>query len=109
MKTCSQYSAGNFQPTCILCDQCDSDDNLHQARTFTLDQRIREAANLLSDAKLPAKLSEGDLVAIEACYHKTCLTLLGNWVRAFNASQSKVDSEDNMIFGVVLDEITSYI
>lgn len=63
----------------------------------------------MSDAKLLAKLSEGDLVAIEARYHKACLTSLGNRVRAFNASQSKVDSEDDIIFGVVLDEIASYI
>ena len=109
LQTRSQYSAQNFQPTCILCDQCDTEENLHQARTFTLDQRIRKAANLLSDAKLLAKLSEGDLVAIEARYHKACLTALGNRVRAFNASQSKVDSEDDIIVGVVLDEIASYI
>jgi hypothetical protein len=74
-----------------------------------LDQRIRKAANPLSDAKLLAKFSEGDLAAIEARYHKACLTALGNCVRAFNASQSKVDSEDDIIVGVVLDEIASYI
>ena len=36
--------------------------------------------------KLLARLSEGDLVAIEARYHKNCLNSLGNRVRAIKSS-----------------------
>ena len=41
--------------------------------TLKLDKRVRDAATKLLDEKLIARLSEGDLVATEACYHKTCL------------------------------------
>ena len=109
LKTRSQYTADNFQPTCILCDEHDSDKNLHHARTLGLDKRIRDAAILLSDDKLLARLSEGDLVAIEARYHKNCLTILGNRVRAIKSSKPAADVEYEIIYGVVLAEIVSYI
>ena len=41
------------------------------------------------DEELLAKLSEGDLVATEACYHSTCLTTLYNKVHAINSSKSE--------------------
>lgn len=37
------------------------------------DRRIRAAATELCDGKLLAKLSQGDMVAIEAHYHKAVL------------------------------------
>ncbi len=79
------------------------------ARTLGLDKRIRDAAILLSDDKLLARLSEGDLVAIEARYHKNCLTSLGNRVRAIKSSRPASGVEDKIIYGVVLAEIISYI
>ena len=39
-------------------------------RTFDFDQRVHEGDLLLSDEKLIAKLSEGDMHAIEAKYKK---------------------------------------
>jgi hypothetical protein len=47
-----------------------------------VDARVREYATALQDQKLLAKLSEGDLVAIEAKYHPACLVLLYNRARA---------------------------
>ena len=68
--TRSRFSAEKLRPCCFF---------------FKKDGRVRDAALLLSDEKLLAKLSEGDLVAIEAKYHKSCLASLYNRVR--NASE----------------------
>ena len=78
VKTRSKFSAKNFVPTCFLCDAPDLDCNLTNARTLGLSQRVQEAAAFLCDEKLLAKLSEGDMVAKEARYHKSCLTSLYN-------------------------------
>ena len=38
-----------------------------------LDNRTRQIAHELADTKLMAKLSEGDMVATKAKYHRKCL------------------------------------
>ena len=71
-KTRSHFKTFN---KCFPCSAI-SKESLHQVQTFKLDQRVRIAAERLMDEELLAKLSEGDLVATEACYHSTCLTTL---------------------------------
>ncbi|MGE5862424.1 MAG: hypothetical protein ACM31H_01515, partial [Nitrososphaerales archaeon] len=48
-------------------------DRLWQVRTFSVDARIRQCAAVLQDFSLLAKLSKGDMIAIEAHYHCRCL------------------------------------
>ena len=60
----------------------DSSRNLHSALTFEVDKKVRESATLLNDSKLIAKLSSGDLIAIEAKYHSKCLVRLYNRTRS---------------------------
>ena len=61
--TWSSFSSPNFHSICIFCDK--SDGYLRIARTFDIDRRVRESALLVSDETLIAKLSEGDMHAIE--------------------------------------------
>ena len=70
-QTRSSFSSPNFQSSCIFCDK--SDGYLRQARSYDIDARVRKGATLLCDEKLLAKLSEGDMPAIEAKYHASCL------------------------------------
>ena len=107
--TRARYSAENFCPTCFFCDQKDLDDNLTKAQTLGLDKRVRDAAVSLRDEKLLARLSEGDLIAVEAVYHKTCLAALYNRVRNLNGSTSGEESEQSIIEGVALAEVLEYI
>ena len=44
------------------------------ATTSKLDSNVRKTVIQLGDSKLLAKLSEGDMIAIDARYHKQCLT-----------------------------------
>ena len=84
--TRARYSAKNFQPKCFFCDREDSIENLTQAQTFELDRKVRNAASQLCDEKLLARLSEGDMIAVEALYHKTCLSALYNRLRELRSS-----------------------
>ncbi len=73
-----------------------------------MDRRVRDAATRLYDEKLIAKLSEGDLVATEARYHKSCLIALYN--RLLTAcSKSPADFEDEILYGIVITEVVDYI
>ena len=74
-----------------------------------LDKRVRDAATKLLDEKLIARLSEGDLVATEACYHKTCLAALCNRVRVLNGEQTSKEKGDEILEGMVLAEVVAYI
>ena len=58
-----------------------STDLLHHASTFTLDARVRKCALQLQDESLLAKLSTGDISALEAKYHVRCIVPLYNRVR----------------------------
>ncbi|KAH3800333.1 hypothetical protein DPMN_153966 [Dreissena polymorpha] len=61
---------------CIFCNEPAGLDGLHRASTFELDFNVRNYAIELQDTQLLAKLSVGDMVAIEAQYHKKCLSAL---------------------------------
>ena len=56
----------NFQTLCFFCDDYDSSSNLHCASTLNVDKKVRDCAVLLNDRKRIAKLSAGDLIAMEA-------------------------------------------
>ena len=69
--TRSSFSSPNFQSAFIFCGK--SDGYLRIARTFHIDRRIPKGAFLLSDEELIAKLTEGDIHAIEAKCNTNCL------------------------------------
>ena len=80
----------NPQSQCFFCDEYDSPSNLNSASTLDVDENVRECAALLNERKLIAKLSVGDLIAIEAKYHVKCLVGLYNQARPFKQQPSKL-------------------
>ena len=73
------------------------------------DRRIRATATTLRDEKLLAKLSQGDMVVIEARYHKACLTKLCNCLRDTKSNESPEDKEYSLIYRIALSEVINYI
>ena len=43
---------------------------LRKASTLGLDKKVRDCAQMLGDKRLLRKLSSGDMVAIDAVYHR---------------------------------------
>ena len=60
------------QESCIFCSEVSG--TLHNCATMTLDHAIRKMATELQDTSLLARISGGDLIAIEAKYHFNCLS-----------------------------------
>jgi len=77
---------------CFFCDEADTSSNLHKAETFQVDKKVRDCAVLLNDGQLIAKLSAGDMVALEAKYHTKCLVSLYNQARDQMRSATLNDS-----------------
>jgi hypothetical protein len=51
---------------------------------MSLDQELRRMAIEMQDTSLISRISGGDLVAIEARYHRNCLTAYKNRYRSAN-------------------------
>ncbi len=67
-RSSAQSSADMEQ--CLFCGKpAKASESLHHASTFGLDARVRQCALQLQDQSLLAKLSVGDLIALEAKYH----------------------------------------
>ena len=77
--------------------------------TFQVDQHVRKSAELTGDSLLSAKLSLGDMVALEAKYHTKCLLALYNRARKVQVEQQGAYSEDDEISGIVFAEVVMYI
>ena len=77
VKTRRLSSAKEAVPTknCFFCEEDDSKDDLHAVETLELDEMVRESTDKLQDETLIRKLSAGDMVALECCYHLRCLVL----------------------------------
>ena len=103
-------SAECSKKTCFFCDQPENKESLHNVSTFGLDSRIRQIVLELQDEKLLAKLSSGDMVALEASYHKSCLTALYNKARSESSIlYPKKNSVESEAHGIVLAELVSYM
>lgn len=88
---------------CFFCEKSDDATNLHAASMLEVDQKVRECAFLLQDSRLIAKLSAGDLIAIDAKYHAKCLVSLYNRARKLKSSTSK--SNELQMTTTDLDEL----
>ncbi len=108
--TRSSYKSKNFQDKlCFFCELDDTNESLHLATTFQLNSNVKKAAIELQDTKLIAKLSEGDMVAIEAKYHRSCLVALYNRQRRIHRKLDQPDDDKSLIHGIVLSQIIEYI
>ena len=69
-----------------------------------MDKKVREAAAELLDERLIVKLSEGDLVATESKYHKTCLAEFYNKERTFASKACQLQSRKNQLLRASLSQ-----
>ena len=95
-------------PVCFFCSKPETNEKLHEVSTFQVDFRVRKCAHELQDEDLLAKLSAGDLIALEAKYHTRCLTNLYNRARGM-VPQEPGTSSDQTCKGIALAELISYI
>lgn len=66
-----------------MCLFCGETGDLHEVMTLEVDEKVRKMATDLQDSALLKHLAGGDMIAIEAKYHKKCMTNLTNHHRAF--------------------------
>ena len=93
---------------CFFCSNGSDEGHLHEVCTFQLDYRVRKCAHDLQDDELLAKLSAGDLIALEAKYHAKCLAGLYNKCRSLN-NQPHTSSSETTCHGTALAKLISYI
>ena len=107
----SSSSRGETESTtsvCFFCDKGDEDERLRNASTANIDATVRECATQLRDTKLLARLSSGDMVAIDAVYHLSCMVKLRNRLRQQNIAKQK-EQRDASVDALVFAELVGYI
>lgn len=98
----------DIKTVCIFCEDATSH-KLHAFTTFSAEQSLREMATMMQDTKLLAKMSGGDLVALEAKYHLTCLTKYRNSYRSYNRRSTQTTSEQDRVNARAFVELVSHI
>ena len=69
-----------FVPGCSI--ETTDEEQLHEVMSKELDERFRSYATIMNDSELLTKLVAGDLIALEAKYHSTCVLAYRNRVRS---------------------------
>jgi len=96
-------------PVCFFCDNMVEQD-YHKVATKNLDTNIRTMATELNDTLLLAKLSSGDMIAMDAIYHKHCLTSFYTRYRSSMRQKKAITGETKLSFeSIALAELISYI
>ena len=96
----------------LFCGGTDNTENLHCPEHLEVNEKVKECAYLLNDNKLIAKLSAGDMIAIEARYHARCLVSLYNRARPFRKKQVPKPDHDQPLLDLeelAFAELISYI
>ena len=70
---------------------------------------MRVCATLLGDAELLSRLSDGDMIALEAQYHPRCLIKLYNRTRKAQSTGSQDTNQERTMSAVVFAELVLYI
>ncbi len=82
----------------------------HKAATKNIDDNVHKMATELRDTQLLAKLSSGDMVAIDAVYHKHCLTNLFTRYRSSTRQKQSIVGDDKLSYeAIAFAELVSYI
>ena len=102
-------SAHNIVDKCFICDEKDGNETLHECRTLYLDARVRKIALEMQITKLISKLSEGDMVATEAKYHRNCSLKLYNNYRNLNKEKFTNQYKEEFIVGLALSKVIYFI
>lgn len=98
------------EPRCFFCNEVAGSLTLHKASTLEMDRNVRRSATLLHRTDLLAKLSAGDMVAIDAMYHAKCLSALYNDVRTKESkSKSKEEKSYSSLHGLAFASLVSYL
>lgn len=91
---------------CIFCGEADTKKKLRKAATLGLDKKVKECAKILDDKNPLAKLAGGDMIAIDAVYHCSCLTKLyrrAETVGCYVSDTSEVQVIKAHVFNELLD------
>ena len=69
----------NKQCLCYICEEVITENHVaHDASTWTVNATLTSMAMATGNTKLLAKLSDGDMHAQDARYHKSCMTIMYN-------------------------------
>ena len=91
-KTRSSLNVSDSKNSCIFCDVGAGTKKLVCVATLEIGPHIYAHAKELNDRKLLAKLTNTDLVAIEAKYHKSCYRQFLNRYRSYKPSKNAESS-----------------
>ena len=80
---------------------------LHLVTTLSVDCRVRKIATETNDTTVLAKLSQGDMIVIEAHYHTKCLISYHNKSRTKNEEHQR--NPNAVLYGVALAEIVAFV
>ncbi|KAG0717679.1 hypothetical protein GWK47_053917 [Chionoecetes opilio] len=93
------------EPICFFCNKPAGTADLHEAAAKEIDKNVRRCATELGDTKLLAKLSAGDMIAIEAKYHRNCLRALYNKIRP----AALKDEDADRLHGIAFAELVVFM
>ena len=93
--------------SCFFCGESGTE-TLHGVATYQVDTRVRKCAAQVGDNELLARLSMGDMVALEAKYHYKCLLALYYRAKTTVEAEPKTDHEVVMS-RIALAELVLYI
>ena len=80
---------------------------LHSVTTFSVDRRVRKIATETNDTTILAKLSQGDMIAIEAHYHTECPISYCN--KSLTKNEENQRDPNAVLYGVALAEIVAFV
>ena len=80
---------------------------LHSVTTFSVDRRVRKIATETNDITILAKLSQGDMIAIEAHYHPKCPISYYN--KSLTENEENQCDPNAVFYGVALAEIVAFV
>ena len=93
---------------CFLCGEYESKDfssGFFRVATFEVDRKVRECAHIIGDEVLLRKIYNGDLIALDAHYHRLCLVKLYKKAKLLKNEDSDEAVQESVLRAQALSEL----
>ena len=113
-ESCNDSPSNDVNPDeepCLICGEKGERrwGGCHKAATLGIHEKVWAAAKILQETILLAKLSAGDMVAIDAVYHLRCLVRLYKKADSVRDGLSNCNDRDKLLQQQVFVELQDYI
>ena len=112
VKLVTEGGDNSTKPSCFLCGEYGAtgfESGFYRVASFDVDRNVRECAHITGDEALLRRITNRDLIALGAHYHRLCLVRLYDKANRMKKEEPVETEENSVLKAQALSELIDYV